>query len=186
MSYPRYYLTRTGSWPCSRQSHYSDLSSGLRIYMRVLDIWGYRKVKMLQLQNMLIRDLYWFAYGKESSIPEDFLLTKKSNVLLNYFCVPSHAVQWLGTSTCLVYNDSLMQGILYSWRFSKKCNVILDFTLAGVVGGLNRLFYAQMRVTAAGAANRFHFVENGRPVARNSRPLTCSKGARFLPNLPLN
>ena len=41
---------------------------------------------------------------------------------------------------------------------------ILDLTLAGAVGGLNRLFYAQTRRTTASAAeNRFHFVENGRP-----------------------
>ena len=40
-----------------------------------------------------------------------------------------------------------------------------------------------LRVTAAGAANRFHFVENGRPVARNSRPLTCSKGTKSSPEL---
>ena len=45
---------------------------------------------------------------------------------------------------------------------------ILDLTLAGMVGGLNRLFYAQMRRTAAAATgNRFHFVENGRPGQTN-------------------
>ena len=45
---------------------------------------------------------------------------------------------------------------------------ILDLTLAGAVGGLNRLFYAQMRrTTAAAAENRFHFVENGRPEQTN-------------------
>ena len=39
----------------------------------------------------------------------------------------------------------------------------LDLTLAGAVGGLNRMFCAQTRRTAAAAVeNRFHFVENGR------------------------
>ena len=45
---------------------------------------------------------------------------------------------------------------------------ILDLTLADAVGGLNRLFYAQMqRKTVAAAENRFHFVENGRPEQTN-------------------
>ena len=40
----------------------------------------------------------------------------------------------------------------------------LDLTLAFVVGGLYRMFYAQTRRTTADAAeNRFHFVENGCP-----------------------
>ena len=52
-----------------------------------------------------------------------------------------------------------------------SCNllyIIQDLTLAGAVGGLNRLFYAQMRrTTAAAAAIRVHFVENGRPEQTN-------------------
>ena len=47
---------------------------------------------------------------------------------------------------------------------NRKLNHILDLTLAGAVGGLNRMFCAQTRRTAAAAVeNRFHFVENGRP-----------------------
>ena len=42
---------------------------------------------------------------------------------------------------------------------------IQDLTLAGEVGGLNHLFYSQMRRTAAAA--RFHFLENGRPGQTN-------------------
>ena len=49
-------------------------------------------------------------------------------------------------------------------RVIGKAGFILDSTLAGAVGGLNCLFYAQTRrTTAAAAENRFHFVENGRP-----------------------
>ena len=40
----------------------------------------------------------------------------------------------------------------------------LDLTLAFVVGGLYRMFYAQTRrTTSAAAENRFYFVENGCP-----------------------
>ena len=39
-------------------------------------------------------------------------------------------------------------------------SLILDLTLAGEVGGLNRLFSAQMRrMTAAAAANRVHLLK---------------------------
>ena len=42
--------------------------------------------------------------------------------------------------------------------------LIRDLFLAGKVGGLNCLFYAQMqRSTAAAAENWFYFVEKGHP-----------------------
>ena len=53
-------------------------------------------------------------------------------------------------------------------------------TLAGEVGGLNRLFSAQMRrTTAAAAANRVHFVENGRPEQTNFQKITLIQITNF-------
>ena len=57
---------------------------------------------------------------------------------------------------------------------------ILDLTLAGAVGGLNRLFYAQMRrTTAAAAAKRVHFVENGRPEQTNFQKIYADSDHKF-------